>query len=39
MSTVMKEEIKRWIARRRDALVLDTIQGKTTRHLQAIDRG
>ena len=30
MSVVMDEEIKRWTARRKSALVLDIIQGKTT---------
>ena len=30
MSTVMDEDIKRWTARRKAALVLDIIQGKTT---------
>lgn len=30
MSTLMDEEIKRWTARRKTALVLDVIQGKTT---------
>lgn len=30
MSIVVKEEIKRWTARRRSALVLEIIQGKTT---------
>ena len=30
MSVVMEEEIKRWTARRKSALVLDVIQGKTT---------
>jgi transposase-like protein len=30
MSVVMEEEIKRWTARRKSALVLDLIQGKTT---------
>lgn len=30
MSTVMEEEIKRWTARRKAALVMDIIQGKTT---------
>ena len=30
MSTVMEDEIKRWTARRKAALVLDIIQGKTT---------
>lgn len=30
MSTVMEEEIKRWTARRKSALVLEIIQGKTT---------
>ena len=30
MSEVMDEEIKRWTARRKSALVLDIIQGKTT---------
>ena len=30
MSTVMEEEIKRWTARRKAALVVDIIQGKTT---------
>jgi len=30
MSTVMEEDIKRWTARRKAALVLDIIQGKTT---------
>ncbi|HZF98314.1 MAG TPA: transposase, partial [Pseudoxanthomonas sp.] len=29
MSLVMEEEIKRWTARRKSALVLDIIQGKT----------
>jgi transposase-like protein len=30
MSAVMDEEIKRWTARRKSALVLNIIQGKTT---------
>ena len=30
MSVVMEEEIKRWTARRKSALVLEIIQGKTT---------
>jgi transposase-like protein len=30
MSIEMEEEIKRWTARRKSALVLDIIQGKTT---------
>lgn len=30
MSIVMEEEIKRWTARRKSALVLDLIRGKTT---------
>nr|WP_269765053.1 DUF1153 domain-containing protein [Burkholderia ubonensis] len=30
MSTRMEEEIKRWTAKRKSALVLDIIQGKTT---------
>jgi hypothetical protein len=30
MSIEMDEEIKRWTARRKSALVLDIIQGKTT---------
>ncbi len=30
MSTVMDEDIKRWTARRKGALVLEIIQGKTT---------
>ena len=30
MSVVMEEEIKRWKARRKSALVLEIIQGKTT---------
>ena len=30
MSTVMEEEIKRWTAKRKAALVLEIIQGKTT---------
>ena len=30
MSTLMDEEIKRWTVRRKTALVLDIIQGKTT---------
>lgn len=30
MSTEMEEEIKRWTARRKPALVLEIIQGKTT---------
>jgi transposase-like protein len=30
MSAVMEENIKRWTARRKAALVLDLIQGKTT---------
>ena len=30
MSTKMEEDIKRWTARRKSALVLDIIQGKTT---------
>ncbi|MBA8885760.1 hypothetical protein FHW13_003629 [Dokdonella fugitiva] len=30
MSAVMEEEIKRWTAARKSALVLEIIQGKTT---------
>ena len=30
MSTLMEDEIKRWTARRKAALVLEVIQGKTT---------
>lgn len=30
MSAVMEEDIKRWTARRKSALVLEIIQGKTT---------
>ena len=30
MSVMMEEEIKRWTARRKSALVLEIIQGKTT---------
>ncbi len=30
MSTKMEDEIKRWTAKRKSALVLDIIQGKTT---------
>lgn len=30
MSAVMEEEIKRWTARRKAALVLEIVQGKTT---------
>lgn len=30
MSTMMEEDVKRWTARRKSALVLDIIQGKTT---------
>lgn len=30
MSTTMDEDVKRWTARRKGALVLDIIQGKTT---------
>ena len=30
MSTKMDEDVKRWTARRKSALVLDIIQGKTT---------
>ncbi len=30
MSAVMDEDIKRWAARRKSALVLEIIQGKTT---------
>lgn len=30
MSIVMEEEIKRWTARRKSALVMEIIQGKTT---------
>lgn len=30
MSTVMDEEIKRWTAKRKSALVVEIIQGKTT---------
>lgn len=30
MSEVMEEEIKRWTARRKSALVVEIIQGKTT---------
>lgn len=30
MSAVMEEDIKRWTARRKSALVLEVIQGKTT---------
>ncbi len=29
MSEAMEEEIKRWMARRKSALVLEIIQGKT----------
>ena len=34
MSTLMDEEIKRWTARRKTALVLDIIQGKCQRRLK-----
>lgn len=30
MSTKMEDDIKRWTAKRKSALVLDLIQGKTT---------
>jgi hypothetical protein len=30
MSALMEDEIKRWTARRKAALVLEIIQGKTT---------
>jgi transposase-like protein len=30
MSSVMEDDIKRWTAKRKTALVLDIIQGKTT---------
>ena len=30
MSVVMNEEVKRWTAKRKSALVLEIIQGKTT---------
>ena len=30
MSMIMEDEIKRWTAKRKSALVLDLIQGKTT---------
>ena len=30
MSTLMEDEIKRWTAKRKTALVLDIIQGKST---------
>ena len=30
MSTMIDEDVKRWTARRKSALVLDIIQGKTT---------
>ena len=30
MGTLMEDEIKRWTAKRKTALVLDIIQGKTT---------
>jgi transposase-like protein len=30
MSMAMEDEIKRWTAKRKSALVLDIIQGKTT---------
>ena len=30
MGTLMEDEIKRWTARRKAALVLEIIQGKTT---------
>lgn len=30
MREVMEQEIKRWTARRKSALVLEVIQGKTT---------
>lgn len=30
MSTKMEDDIKRWTAKRKSALVLDIIQGKTT---------
>ena len=30
MSTMMDEDVKRWTARRKSALVLDIIQGKIT---------
>ena len=30
MSMVMEEDVKRWTARRKSALVLEIIQGKTT---------
>ncbi len=30
MSTLMEEEVKRWIAKRKTALILEIIQGKTS---------
>ncbi len=30
MSTAMEDEIKRWIAKRKSALVMELLQGKTT---------
>lgn len=30
MSTLMEEEIKRWTAQRRTALVMEIVQGKTS---------
>ncbi|MFN9288425.1 MAG: DUF1153 domain-containing protein, partial [Planctomyces sp.] len=30
MSTVTEDDIKRWTAKRKTALILDIIQGKTT---------
>ena len=30
MSTLMEDDIKRWTAKRKTALVLDIFQGKTT---------
>lgn len=30
MSTLMEDDIKRWTAKRKTALVLEIIQGKTT---------
>lgn len=35
MSMVMEEEIKRWTAKRKSALVIEILQGKTTVHATA----
>lgn len=38
MSDVMEEEINRWTARRKSALVLEIIQGKTTESARDLGR-